>query len=167
MHGVSSLSRDKKWAFAPKAKVGDKLVGGDVIGTVSETDLVEHRIMIPPNMKGKLIEMASEGNYTIDETIAALESNGSKNQISMMQKWPVRKPRPHSRRLPASAPLITGQRVIDTFFPIAKGGSASIPGGFGTGKTITQQQLAKWSDADLVIYVGCGERGNEMVDVLD
>ncbi len=166
VHGVPYLSRDKKWAFTPKAKIGDKLAGGDVIGTVTETDLVEHRIMVPPTIQGKLVQIASHGNYTITEIVAKLELNGSKTEMSMLQKWPVRMPRPHSRRLPASAPLITGQRVIDTFFPIAKGGSASIPGGFGTGKTITQQQLAKWSDANLVIYVGCGERGNEMVDVL-
>jgi V/A-type H+-transporting ATPase subunit A len=166
VHGVPYLSRDKKWAFTPKAKVGDKLASGDIIGTVSETELVEHRIMVPPSLQGKLVQIEPQGDYTITEAIATLESNGSKTELSMLQKWPVRKPRPHSRRLPASAPLITGQRVIDTFFPIAKGGSAAIPGGFGTGKTITQQQLAKWSDANLVIYVGCGERGNEMVDVL-
>jgi len=163
---VSPLSRDKKWAFIPKSEAGSKLVGGDVIGSVMETDLVEHRIMVPPTMQGKLIQIASKGDYTITETIATIEANGSKTELTMLQKWPVRKPRPQSRRLPTSVPLITGQRVIDTFFPIAKGGSASIPGGFGTGKTITQQQLAKWSDANLVIYVGCGERGNEMVDVL-
>ncbi len=166
VHGVSPLSTDKKWAFIPKATVGNKLASGDVIGTVAETDLVEHRILVPPTMQGKLVQIAPQGNYTIIETIATIEANGKKTDLTMLQKWPVRKPRPHSRRLPASTPLITGQRVIDTFFPIAKGGSASIPGGFGTGKTITQQQLAKWSDADLVIYVGCGERGNEMVDVL-
>jgi V/A-type H+-transporting ATPase subunit A len=166
VRGVSPLSRDKKWGFTPKAKVGEMLEGGDVIGAVTETALVEHRILVPPATRGKLVQILTEGDYTITETIAILESNGSKTELSMLQKWPVRKPRPHSRRLPASAPLITGQRVIDTFFPIAKGGSAAIPGGFGTGKTITQQQLAKWSDANLVIYVGCGERGNEMVDVL-
>ena len=118
-------------------------------------------------MQGKLVEIAPQGDYTITETIATIEVNGAKTELSMLQKWPVRKPRPYSQRLPATAPLITGQRVIDTFFPIAKGGSAAIPGGFGTGKTITQQQLAKWSDANIIIYVGCGERGNEMVDVLD
>jgi len=166
VHGVSPLSTDKKWAFIPKATVGNKLASGDVIGTVAETDLVEHRILVPPTMQGKLVQIAPQGNYTIIETIATIEANGKKIDLTMLQKWPVRKPRPYGRRLPASTPLITGQRVIDTFFPIAKGGSASIPGGFGTGKTITQQQLAKWSDADLVIYVGCGERGNEMVDVL-
>jgi V/A-type H+-transporting ATPase subunit A len=166
VRGVSPLSTDKKWAFIPKATVGNKLASGDVIGTVAETDLVEHRILVPPTKQGKLVQIAPQGNYTITETIATIEANDTKTDLTMLQKWPVRKPRPYSRRLPASTPLITGQRVIDTFFPIAKGGSASIPGGFGTGKTITQQQLAKWSDADLVIYVGCGERGNEMVDVL-
>ena len=166
VHGVSPLSTDKKWTFVPKATVGSKLASGDVIGTVAETALVEHRILVPPTMRGKLVQIAPQGNYTITETVATIEANGKKTDLAMLQKWPVRKPRPYSRRLPASAPLITGQRVIDTFFPIAKGGSAAIPGGFGTGKTITQQQLAKWSDADLVIYVGCGERGNEMVDVL-
>jgi V/A-type H+-transporting ATPase subunit A len=165
--GVTSLSRDKKWFFTPKAKVGDKLSGGDVLGTVKETDLVEHRILVPVNVQGKLVKIAPQGEYTIIETIATLEANGAKTDLPMLQKWPVRKPRPHSKRLFALTPLITGQRVIDTFFPIAKGGSAAIPGGFGTGKTITQQQLAKWSDANIIIYVGCGERGNEMVDVLD
>jgi V/A-type H+-transporting ATPase subunit A len=166
VHGVPSLSIDKKWAFVPKATVGNKLASGDVIGTVAETALVEHRILVPPTMQGKLVRIVTQGNYTITETVATIEANSKKTDLTMLQKWPVRKPRPYGRRLPASAPLITGQRVIDTFFPIAKGGSAAIPGGFGTGKTITQQQLAKWSDADLVIYVGCGERGNEMVDVL-
>jgi V/A-type H+-transporting ATPase subunit A len=164
--GVTPLAKDKKWHFKPKAKVGAKLSGGDVIGSVAETDLVEHRIMIPPLMRGILVNIASEGDFTITEPIATLEANDAKTQIAMLQKWPVRRPRPYGRRLPPTVPLITGQRIIDTFFPIAKGGSASIPGGFGTGKTVTQQQLAKWSDADLVIYVGCGERGNEMVDVL-
>jgi V/A-type H+/Na+-transporting ATPase subunit A len=163
---LDPLSRDKKWQFTPKAKVGEHLTGGDILGTVMETDLIEHKIMLPPNVGGKIIQLASEGEYEIIETIATLQANDAKTDVAMLQQWPVRKPRPYNRRLPPSAPLITGQRVIDTFFPIAKGGSASIPGSFGTGKTITQQQLAKWSDANLVIYVGCGERGNEMVDVL-
>jgi len=165
--GVLPLSRDKKWPFVPKVTVGANLVSGDVIGTVAETALIEHRILIPPNIQCKLTKIARKGNYTITEPIATIEANGGKKiDLHMLQKWPVRKPRPYQRRLSASTPLITGQRVIDTFFPIAKGGSAAIPGGFGTGKTVAQQQLAKWSDADLVIYVGCGERGNEMVDVL-
>ncbi len=165
-HAVSPLSRDKKWHFTPKVNVGAKLVAGDVIGAVAETELIEHKILVPPMLGGKLIQVAPEGDYTIVETIGTLESAGERNNLQMLQKWPVRKPRPYAGRLAPSAPLITGQRVIDTFFPIAKGGSASIPGGFGTGKTIAQQQLAKWSDSNLVIYVGCGERGNEMVDVL-
>ncbi len=166
VHGVHSLSREKKWPFEPKAKVGSKLVGGDILGTVAETPIIDHQIQIAPNMQGKLVSIEPQGDYTIIDTIATLEVNGKKVNLNMMQKWPVRQPRPYGRRLPSSIPLITGQRVIDTLFPIAKGGSASIPGGFGTGKTVTQQQLAKWSDANIIIYVGCGERGNEMVDVL-
>ena len=165
--GVTPLSRTKKWTFTPKVKVGAKLTGGDILGTVAETELFEHRVLVPPKVQGKLVEIAPQGDYTIVETIATLEADGKKIELQMLQKWPVRKPRPHSKRLFATAPLITGQRVIDTFFPIAKGGSAAIPGPFGAGKTVTQQQLAKWSDANIVIYVGCGERGNEMVDVLD
>jgi len=166
LRAVPSLSREKKWSFTPKAKVGAQMASGDTIGTVTETELIEHRILLPSNLKGKLTQIASPGEYTITDAIATIEADGVKTEISMLQKWPIRKPRPYNRRLPPSVPLITGQRVIDTLFPIAKGGSAAIPGGFGTGKTITQQQLAKWSDANLVIYVGCGERGNEMVDVL-
>ena len=166
LRAVPPLSRDKKWFFTPKAKVGAHLAGGDTIGSVTETNLIQHQILLPPNLQGKLVEIAPQGNYKITETIATIQANETKTDLSMLQKWPVRKPRPYSRRLPPSTPLITGQRVIDTLFPIAKGGSAAIPGGFGTGKTISQQQLAKWSNADLVIYVGCGERGNEMVDVL-
>jgi V/A-type H+-transporting ATPase subunit A len=165
--GITPLSRTKKWNFIPRVKAGANVVGGDILGTVKETDLVEHRVLVPPNMQGKIVNIAPRGEYTVTETIAIIELDGVKTEVQMLQRWPVRSPRPHSRRLPALTPLITGQRVIDTFFPIAKGGSAAIPGGFGTGKTITQQQLAKWSDAILVIYVGCGERGNEMVDVLD
>jgi V/A-type H+-transporting ATPase subunit A len=164
---VTALSRTKKWLFNPTAKIGAKLIGGDILGTVQETDLVEHRIMVPIGVSGKLVKIVSKGEYTIIDPIALLESEGKKVEVQMLQRWPVRMPRPHTTRLFASTPLITGQRVIDTFFPIAKGGSASIPGPFGAGKTVTQQQLAKWSDANIVIYVGCGERGNEMVDVLD
>lgn len=164
--GVEHLDRGKKWKFTPKVMTGVQVSGGDVIGTVEETELIEHRIILPPNLKGKIVSVVSAGEYTIVDPIATLEVNNEKLEVAMLQKWPVRKPRPYRRRQTASTPLVTGQRVIDTFFPIAKGGSAAIPGGFGTGKTITQQQLAKWSDANLVIYVGCGERGNEMVDVL-
>jgi V/A-type H+-transporting ATPase subunit A len=165
--GVTALNHEKKWNFNPTAKVGANLVGGDILGTVQETDLVEHRVMVPVGLSGKLTQIAAKGNYTIVENIATIESDGKQVGIQMLQRWPVRTPRPHTKRLFASAPLVTGQRVIDTFFPIAKGGSAAIPGPFGAGKTVTQQQLAKWSDANIVIYVGCGERGNEMVDVLD
>jgi V/A-type H+/Na+-transporting ATPase subunit A len=165
--GVTALSREKKWTFTPKVEIGAKLVGGDILGVVQETDLVEHRVMVPIGLSGKLTKIVAKGDYTIVETIAIIDSDGKKTDVQMLQKWPVRQPRPHTKRLFATAPLITGQRVIDTFFPIAKGGSAAIPGPFGAGKTVTQQQLAKWSDANIVIYVGCGERGNEMVDVLD
>jgi V/A-type H+-transporting ATPase subunit A len=166
--GITPLSRTKKWHFTPQAQVGSTLQSGDVLGVVQETVLLEHRIMVPVGTQGKLVKLAPEGDYIITDAIATIEGgNGTKTELAMLQKWPVRSPRPHSRRLFATTPLITGQRVIDTFFPIAKGGSAAIPGPFGSGKTITQQQLAKWSDANIIIYVGCGERGNEMVDVLD
>lgn len=165
--GVTALNREKKWTFNPTAQVGAHLIGGDILGTVQETDLVEHRVMVPIGLQGKLTKIASKGDYTIVETIATLEVDGKNVDVQMLQKWPVKTPRPNTKRLFATVPLITGQRVIDTFFPIAKGGSAAIPGPFGAGKTVTQQQLAKWSDANIIIYVGCGERGNEMVDVLD
>lgn len=164
--GVLAVARDKKWAFTPKASVGTQVLNGDVLGVVDETELIEHRVMVPPNIQGRIVEIAPQGDYTVTEVIATIDTSHKKTEVCMLQKWPVRKPRPYGRRLAPSTPLITGQRVIDSLFPIAKGGSASIPGGFGTGKTIIQQQLAKWSDANLVIYVGCGERGNEMVDVL-
>jgi V/A-type H+-transporting ATPase subunit A len=163
---VAPLSRTKTWAFTPKLNVGTQVIGGDVVGTVQETNLIEHRIMVPPDVNGKLTSIAKADEYKIDQPIATVQSEGGEVELTLMQKWPVRKSRPYLQRLPPSVPLITGQRVIDTLFPISKGGSAAIPGGFGTGKTITQQQLAKWSNAHLVVYVGCGERGNEMVDVL-
>jgi V/A-type H+/Na+-transporting ATPase subunit A len=163
---TEALHPDKPWPFVPKMKAGTKVVAGDIIGTVKETDLIEHRILVPPTIQGNLVEIAEKGEYTIKDTIAKVESNGKKIELQMAQRWPVRKPRPHKQRLLPSVPLITGQRIIDTFFPIAKGGTATIPGGFGTGKTVTQHQLAKWSDADIIVYIGCGERGNEMVDVL-
>jgi V/A-type H+-transporting ATPase subunit A len=163
---TEALHPDKPWPFVPKMKVGAKVVAGDIIGTVKETDLIEHRILVPPTVQGKLVEIAEKGEYTIKDTIAKVESDGKQINLQMAQRWPVRKPRPHKQRLLPSVPLITGQRIIDTFFPIAKGGTATIPGGFGTGKTVTQHQLAKWSDADIIVYIGCGERGNEMVDVL-
>jgi V/A-type H+-transporting ATPase subunit A len=163
---TAALRPNKLWSFKPKLKVGTNVIAGDIIGTVKETDLIEHRILVPPNVQGKLGEIVEKGDYTIKDTIAKLESNGKQIELQMAQRWPVRKPRPHKQRLLPSVPLITGQRIIDTFFPIAKGGTATIPGGFGTGKTVTQHQLAKWSDADIIVYIGCGERGNEMVDVL-
>jgi V/A-type H+-transporting ATPase subunit A len=163
---TAALPRDKRWPFNPKAKVRRKVIGGDILGTVKESELIEHRILVPPNVQGKLVKIAEKGKYKVDDTIAIVEVNGKGIELKMFQKWPVRKPRPYKQRLLPKAPLITGQRIIDTFFPIAKGGTATIPGGFGTGKTIMQHQLAKWSDADVIIYIGCGERGNEMVDVL-
>jgi len=163
---TKALPRDKKWHFIPKVKVGNEVVGGDILGTVKESELIEHRILVPPNTHGKLVEIVSEGEYTVDDVIAVIETDNEKIELKMFHKWPVRTLRPYNRRLLPSTLLITGQRIIDTFFPIAKGGTASIPGGFGTGKTVTQHQLAKWSDADVIIYIGCGERGNEMVDVL-
>jgi len=166
VHNVTPLDRNRKWLFNPKTAVGAQVTNGDVLGTVKETELIEHRVLVPPGTKGKIASIVKQGEYTIDETVATLDDNGESREIRMLQKWPVRKPRPYNLRLLPTVPLITGQRVIDTFFPIAKGGSAAIPGGFGTGKTITQQQLAKWSNANLIVYVGCGERGNEMVDVL-
>ena len=162
---VPPIDREKKWHFLPKIKVDDELHGGDVLGTVQETPIVEHRIMVPPFVKGVVKWIAKEGDYGIEEKIAVIKGNGEK-ALSMLQKWPVRVPRPIKKNLDPELPLITGQRVFDTFFPIAKGGTAAIPGGFGTGKTVSEHQLARWSDADVVIYIGCGERGNEMTEVL-
>jgi V/A-type H+/Na+-transporting ATPase subunit A len=163
---TESLPRDKMWHFDPKTAVGKKVIGGDVLGTVKESELIEHKILVPPGVQGKVVEIAKKGEYKIEDVIAIVDSDGKQIELQMYQKWPVRKPRPYNKRLLPTVPLITGQRIIDTFFPIAKGGTATIPGGFGTGKTVTQHQLAKWSDADIIIYIGCGERGNEMVDVL-
>ncbi len=163
-----TLPRDIKWSFKPLVKEGDHVSGGDIIGEVPESSTVVHKIMVPPGLSGKVIEIA-DGEYTVEETIAKLElEDGSVKELNMIQEWPVREPRPIAPggRLPLKTPLITGQRVIDVFFPVAKGGAACIPGGFGTGKTITLHQLAKWSDADIVVYIGCGERGNEMAEVL-
>jgi len=160
---VPSLDFKKKWHFVPKLKVGDNVTGGDILGTVQETKIVEHRIMVPPNKGGKVEWIAEEGDYTLEEPIARI--NGE--EIKMYQRWPVRMQRPFKSKFDPIELLVTGQRVLDTFFPIAKGGTAAIPGGFGTGKTVTQHQLAKWSDADIIVYVGCGERGNEMTEVLE
>lgn len=163
---IPALDRKKKWKFKPVIKKGDKVVSGDVIGEVKETSLVVHKIMVPPGVEGKIKEIVGEGEFTVEDTIAVVEGKKGKTEIKMMQKWPVRKGRPYKKRLDPTTPLVTGQRVIDTFFPIAKGGTAAIPGGFGTGKTVMLHQLAKWSDADIIVYIGCGERGNEMTDVL-
>ncbi len=159
----SPLDLNKKWRFVPKVKEGDEVTGGDIIGTVQETKIIEHRIMVPPDVSGKVEWIAEEGDYTIEEPVAKI---GGK-EVKMYQRWPVRKQRPFKSKMDPVELLITGQRVIDTFFPITKGGTAAIPGGFGTGKTVTQHQLAKWSDADVIVYVGCGERGNEMTEVLE
>ena len=156
------LPRDKKWHFKPLVRIGDKVGEGDYIGVVDETESVKHYIMVPPGVHGVVEEIVAEGDYTIEEVIAKV--NG--NELTMLQKWPVRKPRPYREKLEPQEPLITGQRVIDFFFPLAKGGKAAIPGGFGTGKTVTLQTLTKWSEVDIAIYVGCGERGNEMADAL-
>jgi V/A-type H+-transporting ATPase subunit A len=163
---VPAISRTKKWDFVPTAKKGDSVVGGDILGTVKETILVEHRIMVPPDLAGTVEEIKS-GSFTVEETVAVIKgANGEKREIALLTRWPVRKPRPVTKRLPPEVPLSTGQRVVDTFFPIARGGTACVPGPFGSGKTVIQHQLAKWADAEIVVYIGCGERGNEMTDVL-
>ena len=163
---VPSLKRDKKWEFVPVAKVGDEVEGGDVLGTVQETIVVQQKIMVPPNIKGTVKEIRS-GSFTVEEVVAVLSTPEGDKELTMMQKWPVRRGRPYQKKLAPEMPLITGQRVIDTFFPIAKGGVAAVPGPFGSGKTVIQHQLAKWAEADIVVYIGCGERGNEMTDVLN
>jgi V/A-type H+/Na+-transporting ATPase subunit A len=164
---VNTLRRDVKWEFKPSLAKGASVSPGDVIGTVQETSMLLHRILVPPGVEGTLKQI-DEGSFRVDETVAVVGNNDTERKLSLMQEWPVKVPRPFSEggRLGLEVPLITGQRVIDTFYPIAKGGAAAIPGGFGTGKTITLQQIAKWSDADVVVYTGCGERGNEMCDVL-
>lgn len=163
--GVSAngLDREKKWNFKPVVNTGDKVKGGEVIGLVQETENIEHKIMVPPNVSGTVSEIKS-GMFTVDEVICVLADG---TELQMMQKWPVRAPRPVNKKLLPKTPLITGQRILDGLFPVAKGGTAAIPGPFGSGKTVTQQQLAKWSDTDIVVYIGCGERGNEMADVLN
>ena len=163
---VPALDREKKWEFTATAKAGDKVVGGDIIGTVPETSVVLHKIMVPPTLSGTIKEIKS-GTYTVTETVAVLTTADGKDvPLTMVQKWPVRVGRPYARKFPPKRPLASGQRIIDTMFPIAKGGTAAVPGPFGSGKTVVQHQLAKWSDVDIVIYIGCGERGNEMTDVL-
>ncbi len=163
---IPALDRTKKWSFRPSAAVGDTVVAGDIIGTVQENAIFEHRIMVPVGTEG-VIQKITEGDFTVEETVAVIKTpDGSLKDLTMMQKWPVRRERPYKVKLPPNEPLITGQRIIDTLFPIAKGGVAAVPGPFGSGKTVVQHQLAKWADADLVVYIGCGERGNEMTDVL-
>lgn len=167
--GVTTTPVDmtKKWKFTPTVKVGDKIQGGDVLGTVDETQLIKHSILVPPDHPdSKIISIVSEGEYDLETEIAVTESDGKKIPLKMYHRWPVRKPRPYKQRFDPTVPLITGQRVIDTFFPIAKGGTGSIPGAFGTGKTVTLHQIAKWADSQVVVYIGCGERGNEMTEVL-
>jgi V/A-type H+-transporting ATPase subunit A len=163
---VDSLDRGKKWNFVATAKVGDEVEAGDIVGTVEETAVVTQKIMVPYGVKGT-IKSIKEGEFNVDETVYVVETKDGDRELTLMQKWPVRRGRPYKTKLPPSKPLITGQRVVDAFFPIAKGGVAAVPGPFGSGKTVIQHQLAKWAEADIVIYIGCGERGNEMTDVLN
>lgn len=163
---VASLKRDKKWNFVPVAKPGDEVEAGDVLGTVEETIVVTQKIMVPYGVKGKVKDIKA-GEFTVEEVVVTIETEDGDKELTMMQKWPVRKGRPYLKKLPPEMPLVTGQRVVDTFFPIAKGGVAAVPGPFGSGKTVIQHQLAKWAEADIVVYIGCGERGNEMTDVLN
>ncbi len=164
---IPSLERTRKWHFVPALNTGDVVEAGDILGFVNETEIVEHKIMVPQGVSGQITTIL-EGDYTIEDTVALVQSaNGHVSKVAMMQKWPVRVGRPYKEKLSPSMPLVTGQRVIDTLFPIAKGGVASVPGPFGSGKTVVQHQLAKWAEADIVVYIGCGERGNEMTDVLN
>lgn len=162
---VNALPRDKKWSFKPRVKKGDRVGPGDVIGTVQETALIEHKIMVPPGVSGVVKEIY-EGDFTVEDTVAVLDTGNGETELNMIQEWPVRRPRPFAERLSSEVPLIVGQRVIDTFFPVAKGGAAAIPGGFGTGKTVTLHKVAMYSDSQVVIYIGCGERGNEIAEML-
>ena len=163
---VNNLNREKKWHFSPAVKAGDKVVEGDILGTVQETEIIEHRILVPNGISGK-VQSIKEGDFTIEDTVAVIETASGKKPVCMLRKWPVRRGRPYKQKLSPDTPMVTGQRVIDTLFPIARGGVASVPGPFGSGKTVVQHQLAKWADADIIVYVGCGERGNEMTDVLN
>ena len=163
---VAALSREKKWEFVPVAKAGDQVEAGDVLGTVQETQVVQQKIMVPYGIEGTVKEIRA-GEFTVDETVAVIATESGDKELTMVQKWPVRRGRPYVKKLPLDVPLVTGQRVIDTFFPIARGGVAAVPGPFGSGKTVIQHQLAKWAEADIVVYIGCGERGNEMTDVLN
>jgi len=163
---VPSLKRELEWEFKANVTPGDKVIGGDVIGTVKETEVVQHKIMVPPGVEGIVVSVES-GTFKVTDTVCTLKTNNGDMPLTLMQKWPVRRGRPYAKKLSPDKPLITGQRVVDTMFPIAKGGVAAIPGPFGSGKTVTQHQLAKWAEADIVVYIGCGERGNEMTDVLN
>src|SRR5919107_446395 len=164
---TTPVDMKRKYKFKPTLKKGDEIGAGDILGTVDETPLLTHSILVPPDSRGgKLIDISPEGDYDLEQVISTLENNGTKSQMKMYHKWPVRKPRPYAERYDPTVPLITGQRVIDTYFPIAKGGTGAIPGGFGTGKTVTLHQIAKWADSKVVVYIGCGERGNEMTEVL-
>lgn len=163
---VPSLDRERKWEFQPRKAAGDEVVAGDIIGIVQENVIVEHRVMVPIGMKGK-IKSITPGSFSVDDTVVVLETEKGEQPLTLMQKWPVRRQRPAAQKISPDAPMITGQRVIDTFFPVTKGGTACVPGPFGSGKTVVQHQLAKWSDVEIVVYVGCGERGNEMTDVLN
>ena len=165
---VDSLDMDKRWKAHMTVEPGTHVSGGSIICEVQETTAILHKVMVPPDTEGTIVKVMPDGEYTIKDTIAVLQhDDGTEEELTMMQKWPIRVPRPTRKRYPASKPLITGQRILDTLFPIAKGGTAAVPGGFGTGKTMTQHQIAKWSDADIIIYIGCGERGNEMTQVLE
>lgn len=163
---VPSLNRERKWHFVPSAKPGDKVKPGYILGNVEETEVVNHKIMIPYGIEGEVINIF-EGDFTVEDVVAEINTKDGIKKVKLMQKWPVRKGRPYSKKLNPEAPLVTGQRIIDTFFPVAKGGAAAVPGPFGSGKTVVQHQLAKWGDAEIVVYIGCGERGNEMTDVLN
>ena len=164
---VPALKREKVWHFVPAKKVGDKVTHGDIIGTVQETQVVSHKILAPQGVEGEITEI-NEGDYKITDMVAKVKNaDGELKEVGLMQKWPVRKERPYKQKLSPDMPLITGQRIVDTLFPIAKGGVAAVPGPFGSGKTVVQHQLAKWAEADIVVYIGCGERGNEMTDVLN
>ena len=165
---VNSLDIEKKWDVHITVNVGDYIVGGTIIAETQETRAIVHKSMIPPNVSGTVTYVAEDGQYTINDTIVTIKTdNGATKNLSLTQRWPIRQPRPFSKRFSATRPLVTGQRIIDTLFPLAKGGTAAIPGGFGTGKTMNQHQIAKWADADIIIYIGCGERGNEMTQVLE
>ena len=163
---VDALDRTTKWEFTPTAEEGKQVVGGDFLGTVQETKVITHKILVPPGLSGKILELKA-GKFSVDDCIARLQTDGEDQELTMMQKWPVRKGRPYKDKLDLEVPLLTGQRINDTFFPLAKGGTATIPGGFGTGKTVMQHQVARWADAQVIVYIGCGERGNEMTEVLE